>query len=52
MRLLILTCNTGEGHNSAAGALQEEAQRRGHEAEIVDPLSLGTEHVGELAGAI
>ncbi len=52
MRLLILTCNTGEGHNSAAYALQEEALCQGHTAEIVDPLSLGSKHVGELASSI
>ena len=29
MRILILSCNTGEGHNSAAKAIQEGFDRPG-----------------------
>lgn len=52
MKLLMLSCNTGEGHNSAAHALAEAAQTKGHETQIVDPLSLGTDRVGEVASSI
>ena len=52
MKLLILTCNTGEGHNSAAYALQEEAVSMGHEVCIADPLSFGTDHIGELTTSL
>jgi len=39
MKLLILTCNTGGGHNAAARALKEEAGLLGHEAVIYNALS-------------
>lgn len=32
MKALILSCNTGGGHNSAARAIAEEMQERGDEA--------------------
>lgn len=38
MRLLILSCSTGDGHNSAARAVAEEAVRRGITYEIADPV--------------
>lgn len=39
MRILILSCNTGEGHNSAAKAISEVLTARGIENEITDALS-------------
>lgn len=39
MRLLILSCNTGEGHNSAARALKECFEKQGHICEIKDALA-------------
>ncbi len=39
MRILILSCNTGEGHNSAAKAIAEVLASRGVECEITDALS-------------
>lgn len=39
MKLLILSCNTGEGHNSTARAIKEEAEKRGDTVEIWDALS-------------
>ena len=30
MKVLILTCNTGGGHNAAAAALRRELESRGH----------------------
>lgn len=39
MRLLILSCNTGEGHNSAANALKGFFEEKGEYCEVVDALS-------------
>ncbi len=40
MKILILSFKAGEGHNAAARAVLEEAQRRGYRGVIVDFLSL------------
>lgn len=48
MKILILSCNTGEGHNAAARAIQEYAQREGHEAEILDYLNFFNETINRL----
>lgn len=39
MRFLILSCNTGEGHNSAAKAIKEYFEMNGSYCEIKDALS-------------
>lgn len=39
MRFLILSCNTGEGHNSAAKAIKEYFEKMGEVCEIKDALS-------------
>ena len=38
MKLLILSCNTGGGHNTAAYAIKAAAEKMGHEAEVKDYL--------------
>ena len=38
MHTLILSCNTGEGHNSCAKAIQTEYAAHGESCEIVDAL--------------
>lgn len=38
MKILILTCNTGGGHNAAAGAVAEECERRSLSYELIDAL--------------
>ncbi len=43
MKVLILSCNTGEGHNSCAKALQKAMLRQGIQCEVVDTLSLVSE---------
>ncbi len=43
MNFLILTCGTGEGHNSAAYAVLNELNERGHGAEVRDVLSFRSE---------
>lgn len=52
MRLLILTCNTGEGHNSASGAIEEIAQSRGCSCEKVDALAFLSKAVSRAVCAI
>ena len=44
LKILILSCNTGEGHNMAARAIAERCEAEGHDAEIVDFLGLGGKH--------
>lgn len=43
MNLLILSCGTGGGHNSAAAAVEEEALRQGHSVTRMNPLDLCAE---------
>ena len=38
MRILMLSCNTGEGHNSTANAIREVLEQRGAECEMIDVL--------------
>ncbi len=40
MDALILTCGTGGGHNSAAKAVKEEMERRGHHVHLMNPYML------------
>lgn len=39
MKFLVLSCSTGEGHNSAAKAICEAAAAKGIECEFKDPVS-------------
>ena len=39
MRLLILSCNTGEGHNSAARAVKDAFEEQGSSCDIKDTLA-------------
>ena len=50
MKILILSCNTGEGHNSCAKALQIAMQRRGITCEIQDTLALVSEGLSQRIG--
>ena len=38
VKILVLSCNTGQGHNSAANAIKEKFISLGHECEIKDAL--------------
>lgn len=51
MKVLILSCNTGEGHNSAARALMDELDRRDIKSEMVDPLSFISESTSKFISA-
>ena len=48
MKILILSCNTGGGHNTAAKAMKEEIERQGHEAVIIDYLALANQVTSDL----
>lgn len=50
MNILILSCNTGEGHNAAARAIEECAKKRGHEAYVLDIMSLAGKHTSRIVG--
>ena len=43
MKVLILSANTGGGHNSAAAAVQKEFERQGHHCDMRDALSFVSE---------
>ena len=47
-KVLLLSCNTGEGHNAAARALMEQLERRGVHAECKDALSFAPPGVSQL----
>lgn len=48
MKVLILSCNTGQGHNTAARAVMDELIRRGAQCEMRDALAFA----GELASKV
>lgn len=48
MNVLILSCNTGGGHNAAGDALAQCLRARGHSADLVDFLALAGEKVSQL----
>ncbi len=50
MNLLILSCSTGEGHNMAARAILEQAQRQGHQAHLQDMMLLAGERASRMVG--
>ena len=41
MKVLILSCNTGQGHNAAGRAVQEEFLRRGADCRMLDLTKSG-----------
>ncbi len=43
MKILLLSCFTGEGHNSAARAIEEELKRRRIACELTDPVAFQSE---------
>ena len=48
MDVLILSCGTGGGHNSAALAIKEAAEARGHHAEMFNPYDLRSGRLSEV----
>ena len=43
MKVLLLSCNTGEGHHSAALAVEAELQSRNIPCQLVDPMSFASD---------
>lgn len=52
MKALILSCNTGGGHNAAGKAVMEEFLAHGEEAEFLDYLCLAGNEVSKIVGNI
>lgn len=52
MNVLVLSCNTGGGHNAAAAAIAEALQRSGHTARRMDFLALGGKRLSDVASGI
>ena len=50
MKILILSCSTGEGHNSAAKAIAEHAELAGHEVQLKDMMALASDKVSKRVG--
>ena len=48
MKVLILSCNTGGGHNTAARAIKEVFDLQGDECEVKDALSFGGQFASDL----
>lgn len=48
MKVLILSCNTGGGHNTAAKAIKEVFDSCGDECEVKDALSFGGQRASDL----
>ncbi len=46
MNILLLSCSTGEGHNSAAKALARAAEKMGIPCQMQDPVALGSAYAG------
>ena len=51
MKILVLSCGTGQGHNSAAAAVREAFLRHGHDCVIADPLQFGRKHTAGVVAA-
>lgn len=47
MRTMILTCNTGEGHNSSAAAIKEAFTQNNMDCDIVDTLGFFSDKMSE-----
>jgi processive 1,2-diacylglycerol beta-glucosyltransferase len=43
LKILILSCSTGEGHNSAAKAIMDSLVAKGAECEFIDPICFKSE---------
>ena len=52
MKILILSCDTGEGHNSAGRAVKEAAEQKGHTVKMLDMFLLSGKRTSHaVAGA-
>lgn len=51
MKILILSCGTGQGHNSAAYAIEEVLKNRSIDYILTDPLSFGHKKTSDLVAS-
>lgn len=51
MKVLILSCSTGEGHNSAAYAVSEALEKRGVDCLLSDPVGFKSERAKKLVAS-
>ena len=52
MRVLILSCGTGGGHNAAASAMKEALEARGHSADVLNPYTLKTNKLAKIIDVV
>ncbi len=52
MEVLILSCSTGGGHNSAAHAIQSKMIRRGHHVDVLDPYTIKGNGTDKIIGSL
>lgn len=52
MKVLILSCNTGQGHNTAGKAVRAELERLGIECEMLDALSFESQLASRMVSDI
>lgn len=50
MKVLILSCNTGEGHNIAGTAMKEALEMEGHGAVMLDYMKLSSVRTSKAVG--
>ena len=50
MKILILSCSTGGGHNAAARAVCEQFEKKGHTVHMMDPFSLKSDRLADRIG--
>ena len=52
MKVLILSCSTGGGHNAAGNAMKQALEKLGHEAVMIDPYELKSEELADRVGTV
>lgn len=52
MKVLILSCSTGGGHNSAGHAVEHALEKRGHQVVMMDPYELKSSELAQLVGNV
>lgn len=52
MKILILSCNTGEGHNSSGKALRAALHNKGIECDLIDTLAIKSEGLSKFVSTL
>lgn len=50
MKTIVLTCNTGQGHNSVSQAIEEAYRLAGHQCDTVDALAFISDKASDIIG--